>query len=501
MTRPSIAHRRTRIEPFFWKHVVRIMDQPSARAMPPRRTSEPASFGDPDFAPVPPGLFAASSAPRRLPLLSRLFSESKRRLFWTLADQGVVSVGNFLTGNQLARHLSPEHYGAFGAMLETLLFFNSLQAAAVIYPMTMKRARDTGHPRQIATMALLFTFALLPLLGMGMGAATYLSAQSMGHSIFGSSGEMRLLVFATVAAMLFWQGQELMRRAMMADLRFAAALPGDTISYLGQFIWIYALAHTGGTAGGGSNLTLPSALIAIGGTSAVALIVQAAQVGLARVRLSDCVAAARDFWRLGRWNVGASLTAVITSLGYIWTLKEFCGNAQVAAFAALCLLLKLGNPLMTSASSLIIPAVARATTVSPRPARAIALKYGGAIGALAAPYCVAIIALPTLALRLLYGPTSPYLQYGGLLRIAVINYSMLFGITVVSAALNGLGRTRDSFVAQCGYVLATLVIGLPMTVRFGVAGVTWGSFWAILSALLIGTCALLYATSSRARPA
>jgi O-antigen/teichoic acid export membrane protein len=434
-------------------------------------------------------------APSSRPLTARLLSESRLRLLWTLADQAVVSIGNFLTGNQLARHLPPEHYGAFGAMLETLLFFNSLQAAVVIYPMTMKRAHEASRPQQIVTISLFFTLALFPLLGTGMAAATYFAAQSHQHSIFADSGTM-LLILATMAAMLLWQGQELTRRALMADLRFAAAVPGDIVSYLGEFVWIYALAHTGLQNAGGSNLTLPAAMISIAATSAIAMVIQALQVGMAWPRLADLRQMAGDFWHLGRWNLGASMTTLITSLGYIWTLQKVGGNTQVAAFAAVCLLLKLGNPLMSSAASLITPAVARASRQGPRVARRIIFKYGGAIAAIASPYVVLIFLFPTLALTILFGRNSPYLQFGSLLRIAIINYSMLYVCTVISAALNGMGRARANFLAQLSYVVVTMGLGLPLTIHFQVSGVMWGSFASVLSTLLLGGYALWRATST-----
>jgi O-antigen/teichoic acid export membrane protein len=434
-------------------------------------------------------------APSSRPLTARLLSESRLRLLWTLADQAVVSVGNFMTGNQLARHLPPEHYGAFGAMLETLLFFNSLQAAVVIYPMTMKRAHEASRPQQIVTISLFFTLALFPLLGTGMAAATYWAAQSNQHSILADSGTM-LLVVATMAAMVLWQGQELTRRALMADLRFAACLPGDVVSYLGEFVWVYALAHTGLQNAGGSNLTLPAAMISIAATSAIAMVIQASQVGMAWPRLSDLRQMAGDFWHLGRWNLGASLTTLITSLGYVWTLKKIGGNTQVAAFAAVCLLLKLGNPLMSSAGSLITPAVARASREGTRAARRVIFKYGGAIAAIASPYVAAIIVFPTLALTILFGRNSPYLQYGNFLRVAVINYSMLYVCTVISAALNGLGKARANFLAQLSYVVVTLGLGLPLTIRFQLSGVLWGSFAAILATLLLGGYALWRVTGT-----
>jgi O-antigen/teichoic acid export membrane protein len=228
------------------------------------------------------------------------------------------------------------------------------------------------------------------------------------------------------------------------------------------------------------------------------MVIQAFQVGMAPVRLTDLRQMAADFWHLGRWNLGASLTTLITSLGYIWTLKKIGGNTEVAAYVAVCLPLKLGNPLMSSAASLITPAVARASRNGSRAVRRVVLKYGGAIAAIAAPYVAVILLMPTLVLTILFGRNSPYLQFGSFLRVAVIIYSMLYVSTVISAALNGLGRPRANFLAQFGYVLGTLVLGLPLTIRFQLSGVMWGSFAAILTTLILGGYALVRATGADA---
>jgi hypothetical protein len=91
--------------------------------------------------PVPP----QPAAPT--PFLSRIAALSQRRATWVLIDQAVVSAGNFLTISLLSHNLAKTDAGVFGVLLETMNYLNSLQAAVIIYPLTIKGAtEDRSHP-------------------------------------------------------------------------------------------------------------------------------------------------------------------------------------------------------------------------------------------------------------------------------------------------------------------------------------------------------------------
>jgi hypothetical protein len=59
-----------------------------------------------------------------------------------------------------------------------------------------------------------------------------------------------------------------------------------------------------------------------------------------------------------------------------------------------------------------------------------------------------------------------------------------------------LGKARANFLAQLSYVVVTLGLGLPLTIRFQLSGVLWGSFAAILATLLLGGYALWRVTGT-----
>jgi O-antigen/teichoic acid export membrane protein len=383
----------------------------------------------------------------------------RRRATWVLGDQGVVSAGNYLTVLALARFLPKPELGAFGILLETMLYLNTLQAAIVIYPLTIKGATgQKSNLGRLATMAILFTLALLPILG----GATYFSVRAI-HSTS--------IAIAAIAAMLLWQIQETLRRAMISELRFSECVWGDAISYLGQAALLIILGRAG-------ILTLNGAFAIIAVTSAAAIGLQAWQIGLQPVNRSHLRSVAHDFWKLGRWMLLSSTSAIVGWLGYWWTLEWKWGLEACAMFTACAQLLKLANPIINSMSNMITPAVARASTSSGmKSATRMALRYALFGAALISPFVLGLLIFPGTILHLAYGAKSPYLGLTLLLRLTVVNFIVGYIATMLSSWLVGLGHSRLHFYSQINNIVIALLIGLPLTAKFGVYGLIGGGIF------------------------
>jgi O-antigen/teichoic acid export membrane protein len=399
--------------------------------------------------------------PRFSALAGRIKALAKKRIIWVMGDQGIVSVGNFVTFNLLARSLPPAQYGAFGVVLETILFLNSLQSALVVYPMTVKGATGGAQRLQkIVVGALIFTILLLPILGGLAGGATVTS-------------NAWPVAFCAVFALLMWQVQETTRRALMADLRFSSMLWGDSISYLGQAVTVFLLARAGG-------LTVGTAFIAMGVTSLAAAAIQAIQLKVRVPAVAEIKTQAGEFWQLGRWMLLANLGGVVTGMGYMWTLRFSHGLEAVAAFTALFAVTKPVNPVASSLCGIITPAVARASASDgPKASIRIAMKYALVGCAILLPPFTLVFLVPTLTLKLLYGAHSHYVSNGNLLRMALFDYASMYVNVILNAWLSGLGESRASCFAQGFTVAATALIALPLTAAFGVAGLVWGSLVAV----------------------
>jgi O-antigen/teichoic acid export membrane protein len=408
---------------------------------------------------------------------AQLWQLTRSRAFLVLVDQGVVSAGTFLSMTViLARHLSDENYGAFNILFDTMLYLNSLQAALVIYPLTLQGAAgDRSGLGRLATASLILSVGLLPILGIAVVLSLLLQSDQTLQN-----------VMLAVASMFLWQVQESLRRVLIADLRFGDVVWGDALKYLGQAAYLFVLARIG-------QLDFRTALIAMIVSSAAATAVQALQIGLAPIRFWQLRLIVRDFWKLGRWMLVTNVSALLTSLAYPWMLGWWHGPATAATFYAIINTFKLANPIMSSMTGLIVPAVARAmANDGAAAARRIAVRYTAFGAMLLLPYFVVLLCVPTLALRLFYGDSSPYtktaelLTYNGnLLRLFVANYVAVYLLCTLGGWLSALGRSRWLFHSQIANVIVSLAVGMPMIHLWKVAGLIVGGMLAAFATAFV----------------
>src|SRR5262249_48898290 len=141
-----------------------------------------------------------------------------------------------------------------------MIFLNTLQAALAIYPLSVRGAiADREALRRLTGACLLLTLILALPLSLGLiAAAGAVAAPTIG--------------ILAVIALLLWQCQETLRRAMMAHGGQQRCIPGDIVSYLGQAIAVFAFTYT-------HSLTIGRAFAIMGLTSAAAVAVQTIQVG------------------------------------------------------------------------------------------------------------------------------------------------------------------------------------------------------------------------------
>ena len=155
-----------------------------------------------------------------------LGSAGARQGFWSMADQGAVSLGNFLTSILLARRLAPAEYGIYALLLATVFVLNSVQAAVITYPVSLEGAAESESDLQRrAGGSLVLTMLLAVALTAVLVVATFVLKRPA------------IWPYAAVA-LICWQAQETARRALMTHGRHREALWGDVLSYVGQAILV-----------------------------------------------------------------------------------------------------------------------------------------------------------------------------------------------------------------------------------------------------------------------
>ena len=402
-----------------------------------------------------------------------LLTRAGRTSFWPLTDQAVASAGNFLTFVIVARALpSKGEYGLFGLVLECIFYVNTLTGALIGYPLTVRGATaDEGQLRRLAGAALLLTCLLtLPVALAGAGIAALNQRLALG--------------LAAAAALVAWQAQEAVRRGLLANFRYAQAIPGDALRYLGTAAGAFAVWRTG-------SLTLTNVFLLIAAFSALALLVQAVQLRPRAVAASDLLLLAREFWAAGRWLLLTSLSALLISICGVWTLSFAHGNDVVGDFYAVANFTKPVNPILVTICGLVMQYAARSNHRDGiASARRVTVRFGALALALIGPYLLALILVPGLAIRLLYGAQSHFRDPSALmaLRLVGVGFALFLLLSLISSFLNGVGRTRDTFVAQLVNSVATVGITLPMTIWLGLIGMMLGG----LIAGLIQLVAMIY---------
>jgi O-antigen/teichoic acid export membrane protein len=416
-----------------------------------------------DVSDIPTATSDDAELPPRRFTLGALF---RSRGGWALADQGIVSLGNFATGIILVRSLPKVEYGVYFLIFGVLQFLNSLHQSLITYPLSVRGATsDHERLRSLAGSALLFTLLLAMPLSLGVVI------------IVGVENRPSLLPWA-LAAMFLWQFQETLRRAIMSHLRHREALPGDAISYISQVGILFLLASRG-------TLTLETTFAVIAGTSLLALVLHGLQLRPAMGGRDHVPSRMRDHWSLGRWVLLTNLITIVTVQAMPWTLAYFHGEDQVAEFGVLAQIMGLSNPIIISIAGLVVPAVAAAAQRGVAASRHVALVYGLQGAALLLPYYVAVMLVPNLALRLLTKNNPDYAGLTTPLRLFVIAYMLVFPAQVMQALLNGLGRTRSTFIAQCAFSITTLVVSLPLAAVYGLTGAVWSGMLPAIAYVVV----------------
>lgn len=168
--------------------------------------------------------------------MKRLVNLIKRQqhMYWTLADQAIVSGSNFVTGILLARFLGPESFGMFVLLQSVVFYFNSFQSALIFQPMMsaapqMEEVQRENYLHGVFALQITLCIVLTLLLAI------------LASSVFLFDFQIQLgvninVVMAVTAALLAFQLQDWQRRYYFVKEKPSSALLIDTISYGSQLI-------------------------------------------------------------------------------------------------------------------------------------------------------------------------------------------------------------------------------------------------------------------------
>ncbi len=387
-----------------------------------------------------------------------------------ILDQGLMSGSNFVLSILLARWLAPYQYGAYAVAFSIFLFLVQFHQAAILEPMSV----FGGGAMRSRLKAYLADLLWLHLAVSGMIAAVLLVLAFLPRVFHGQDMRITLLVMAPAVPciLLFW----LTRRACYLEHAPGLASTGSLLYSAIILISVFVAYEIG-------RLSSPTAFVLMGAGALITSIVQLVRLKPAltwRPHPFSAKAVWRKHFAYGRWANASAIFIWITSSFYYPLLGKFGGLEDAAELRAL---LNFSLPVVQSVTAI-------ALLVQPRISRA-AHEQGGnsvmrwsvrmtklyALGA--SLYWLPIFLFRDRLVELLYRGNYP-----GIARlIPVIAFA-----SIVTSASSGIanGLRAIELPSAVAYMfgmsgVVTIVVGTPMTLRFGVNGAMWT--WAVATSI------------------
>lgn len=263
------------------------------------------------------------------------------RAYWTLFDQGIVSLGSFAANIILARQFAPTEYGTFALLWGGLLGLQQVNGALIFYPVSVRLvvAKGEQYKRLFSTSVVLVILAcLLECIGLSIALVAF---------------ERIDILPSAIAWFVLWQVQEIMRRGLFASFRHKAAIVGDAISYLGQAVIIALFLRY-------ELVSLATILYSMAATSGFAALLQAYQLGLSMPDLRDLRKTIIDFWIVGRWALVNNLMSQIQFQMLLWELATISGVVIAASLQATQNVVNVVNPIIYGICNIIPQTTAHA---------------------------------------------------------------------------------------------------------------------------------------------
>ncbi len=379
-------------------------------------------------------------------------------------DQGLISGSNFLISILLARWLGPDQYGAYALAFSIFVLLSLLYQALLLEPMAVFGGSSYWHSLGGYLNTLLrlhLAIALLIAVALGSGALLA-SHYSQSASL---PGAFAGIAIAAPCILLLW----LVRRSFYLELSPYRAAAGS---------FVYCTLVSGGLwlsfRGGRISPFLAFLLMALAAMAAVCFLATQLKTSFLEKRKEFTVNGIwAKHWSYGRWALAGCFASWIPAYIYYPLLSSLSGMAHAGELRALMNLALPMEQIQAALSLLFLPYAARLYAASgPHSAgkfktKLTLLSVGVAIG-----YWMVLILFRGPVFKFLYSG-----RYEGLVTlvpwvaVGSVFWSAVYGPAVV---LRAMESPKSIFIAYGAASLVSVVIGIPATRYFGLAGGIWG---------------------------
>jgi O-antigen/teichoic acid export membrane protein len=395
---------------------------------------------------------------------------------FAIADQGLISGSNFLLGVFFARWLVPEDYGAYSLAFSIFLLLSIIYQAVLLEPMMVfGGAAEVASLRGYIKALTRIHVILVALMFGGLALST-----AIAHQVDPASRLPRALLGASLAGpcvLLSW----LYRRAFYLELSVVKAAFGALFYCVVLLCGALALHAIG----------LMSPFIAFAVMAAAALVTAAVlYYQLERTLPPGAVTVTfaretwRKHWRYGRWAIASSVAGWVPAYVYYPLLGSFSGMAQAGELRALMNFVQPLAQFYAALSPLFLPYAARQRKRDPHRGPGTVARNGTLLFmAVTVAYWFVILLFRTQLFHLLYGGKySSGISITPIIALGSVLWSGTIGASIV---LRAMELPDTIFLAYLAASLVSVVVGVPLTSMYGVAGAVWTMNLADAVALIL----------------
>ncbi len=402
-------------------------------------------------------------------------------LFWTFANQGVVSAGTFVVQIVLAWHLPAASYGVFSLILGGLLTLQLCNATLVFHPMSVRIAAAPGG--RVAVL-LGGSLVLQIVLSLALGTVAAMVIAGLGRAD---------LVLPALAYFLAWQLQEGLRRGLLSRMRHRVALWGDAACYGGQAACLVALGLAGA-------IGIGTAFLAMAGSALLGATVHALRQALEMPKSSELRRLTADYWTIGGPAALASgLLAQVRLLVIPWALALVAGPAAAAGLQACSNIVNLTNPVLLGLGNIVPQAASRAKAAGAADPWHVVSGYMLAAALPVALYSAVVMFAPGQVLGLFYGAASDYRAHTLALQLLIAVNLVGFFVETVVSYLHGIARVRRATLINMAGAAIAAILAFPAITLFGLAGGCAALLAANLGRLALARAALVHVAPAARR--
>jgi len=387
------------------------------------------------------------------------------RVGWALADQVLVSAGNFVTVYLFARGMGTAEFGSLMLARTGLLLLVSMQSALLTQPHNVLGAALPGPAYRRFTGAL----AVAQLLSGG-ALLLALAAAALALRGFGLPGAGHVLLALAVAAPPCL-AQDFIRRVLYTRGASCSAALNDGLTYGLQLGGAFALMSVAPQRTGPAAALLVFGAASLAGAALGALQLRA-QVRLRRTGWRAWVRIWARVWDFGKWLTAQNAVVWLGAQGHAWVVGLLLGVEQVGLYRAATHLVNVLNPVRQAAFS-YLPARASLAYQSGS-ASGLARwvrKTGWLLGGVLAPLSLALLVFPRELLQLAYGARYASPRLALILGLSVVAQSVTFWKFPYDLGLLALRQTRAIFYANLVPVALLLTSGVALVHVLGIVGV------------------------------